>query len=59
MTDASEQREWQRTTAIRKIEEDQAGNDRQPLRNSFAFAARYVGASIAEVERWWNARGTP
>lgn len=52
----TEHREWQRTTALRKVEEDQAAEPRQPLRNSFAYAARFVGVPIAQVERWWNGR---
>lgn len=54
---ASEHTQWQRATAIRKVEEDQAAEPDQPLRNSFAYAARYTGASLSQVEEWWNARG--
>ena len=53
----TDQQTWKRETAIRKVQEDQAANAPQPLRNSFAVAARYVGASISEVERWWRGRG--
>jgi hypothetical protein len=53
----SEQTEWKRTTAIRKVEEDQRAENPPPLAHSIAAAARYVGADVAEVERWWRGRG--
>jgi hypothetical protein len=55
MTDS--QSEWKRTTAIRKVGEDQAVPNPPPLVHSCAAAARYVGASTAEVEAWWQRRG--
>lgn len=53
----SDQIEWKRRTSIRKVEEDQASVPAPPLRNSFSVAARYVGASIADVQRWWQVSG--
>jgi hypothetical protein len=53
----SEHVEWQRRTSIRKVEEDQRVPSPPPLAQSIAAAARYVGASSADVERWWRGRG--
>lgn len=53
----SEHLEWQRTTAIKKVAEEQDGENAPPIATSFAAAARYVGADVAAVERWWRGRG--
>jgi NTP pyrophosphatase (non-canonical NTP hydrolase) len=53
----SEHQTWQRSTAIRKIETEQAASNPPPLVQSIAAAARYVGAEAGEVDRWWKGRG--
>jgi hypothetical protein len=51
------QAEWKRTTALRKVTDEQAAENPPPLPHSIAAAARYVGASAGEVEGWWQRRG--
>lgn len=53
----TDQPAWQRETAIRKVREEQQGENPPPIATSYAAAARYVGASPADVERWWKGRG--
>lgn len=49
--------DWQRATALRRIETDQRAESPLPLRHSIEAAARYVGAEAGVVERWWKGRG--
>lgn len=53
----SEHIEWQRSTAIRRIEEARQQSPEPPLARLISEVAGYVGASTADVERWWNGRG--
>jgi hypothetical protein len=53
----SEHETWKRETAIRKVAEQQDGANPPPLRHSFGDAPRFVGASIRQVEQWWQGRG--
>lgn len=53
----AEHQDWQKRTAIQKIELEQRQDQAPPLAHSISAAARYVGAEAAEVERWWNGRG--
>ena len=52
----SEHAAWQRETAIRKMAAEQDAPNPPPLAQSVAAAARYVGATPADVERWWRGR---
>lgn len=53
----SEHQDWQRETAIRRIAEEQSADSPPPLPQSIAAAARYVGATPVEIDRWWKGRG--
>lgn len=52
--------EWQRTTALRKIERDREDAIKKgaPV-NDFALASRaanYVGVAVTQVQRWMEGR---
>ncbi|HEX5183604.1 MAG TPA: hypothetical protein VFW19_10690 [Allosphingosinicella sp.] len=53
----SEHREWQRETALRKIDEARQQSPAPPFARLFADAAAYVGTEPGVVEDWWKRRG--
>ena len=53
----TDQRTWQRETAIRRIEEARRESFAHPMARLFQDAAAYVGVTASEVEAWWNGRG--
>lgn len=47
---------WQRETAICKLGEEVAKYPDQPVARLMAHVATYVGVSVDQVRRWWDAR---
>lgn len=52
----SEHKDWQRTTAVSRIEEARRQSTDQPMNRLYLDAAAYVGASVSDVEKWWKGR---
>lgn len=52
----TEHRKWQETTSLKRVAAEQDGENPPPIAHSIAAAARYVGAEIEDVRRWWYGR---